>query len=162
MKTKLSLQSLIKKGNFNYVNSNITEELFPAPREIRTNFKLYHFDRYILSEDAIKEMEKDGYSPANIYELLSWGEWNGIDFVVGLCSVARVDGDRRVPYLVRDDSKRNLYLAWWDDGWDSHYRFLAVRNSETSSLESGHLDTLTLENAIKICKENGLKVIKEM
>lgn len=141
-----SLSSLIKKGNLGYVNSNITAELFPAPKIIRNDFKLYHFNKRISSEDAVKEMEKDGYAPANIYELLSWKEWNGTDWVVGLGSVHWVDGDRHVPCLTRGGSERILYLSWWDADWDSDCRFLGVRNSElgSSDTRTGHLETLAL------------------
>lgn len=43
-------------------------------------------------------------------------------------SVAKVNGNRNVPYLNRDDSKRNLNLNWWNDDWNPIYRFLAVRH----------------------------------
>lgn len=138
---KQSLEDLIKKGKFTYVNSSITKENFPQ-EEIRSEkYKLFHFDRSISSEDAISEMTKEGYSPANIYELLSWTEWNDKDWVVGLGSVAEVVGSRRVPYLDRDGSERSLFLTWRDIGWDADCRFLAVR---TSSLETKSSDTEAL------------------
>lgn len=39
------------------------------------------------------------------------------------------DGNRNVPYLNRNADKRNLNLNWFDNDWDSNYRFAAVRNS---------------------------------
>jgi hypothetical protein len=43
-------------------------------------------------------------------------------------SVAKVNGNRNVPYLNRNDAKRNLNLNWWDNDWNGSYRFLAVRH----------------------------------
>ena len=42
-------------------------------------------------------------------------------------SVAKVNSNRNVPYLNRNDSKRNLNLNWWNNDWSPDYRFLAVR-----------------------------------
>lgn len=47
-------------------------------------------------------------------------------------SVAKVNGNRNVPYLNEDDSKRNLNLNWWNDDWNPDYRFLAVRHFHVS------------------------------
>lgn len=51
-------------------------------------------------------------------------------------SVAKVNGNRNVPYLNRNDSKRNLNLNWFDNDWNSDYRFLAVRHSHDFSHHS--------------------------
>lgn len=162
MKTKLSLQTLIKSLKFDWVNSDITKELFPAPKDLRTDFKLYHFDKLISSEDAIIEMQKDGYAPANIYELLEYAKasWNNNDLIVALGTASEVDGDCHVPSLDGDGSERDLDLSWWVGGWSSRFRFLAVRNSETGTLESGPLDTLTLESAIEMVKKGGYVIYK--
>ena len=48
-------------------------------------------------------------------------------------SVGRVNGNRNVPYLNKDGSKRNLNLNRWDNDWNSNYRFLAVRYSRCFS-----------------------------
>lgn len=144
-KTKIpKLSSLIKEKKFDYVNSDITDTLFSVPKEIGTDFKLYHFDRYISSEDAIKEMEKDGYKPANIYELLTWTGWNDNDWVVALGSVGKVDGDRRVPYLDGSGSRRDLHLRWFGLGWDALCRFLGVRNLSSESVVLGDSVPVTL------------------
>jgi len=143
-KTKLSLKSLIKKGNFQYVNSDITPENFPAPKTLREDYKLYHFNEYISSEDAIKKMEKDGYSAANVYELLSWKEWNGTDWVVALGSVAQVRGSRIVAYLDWDDSSRELFLFGFDGVWNDRCRFLAVRNFDSKAVSPLPSEPLTL------------------
>ena len=121
---------------------------------MRGEFKLFHFDRHISSEDVVKEIEKEGYMPANLTELLSYSKdgWNNEDWIIALGSVAKVSGDRGVPYLDRDGAGRSLYLSldWWDRGWNGRCRFLAVRNSnsDTKTLEKAlsPSDTMTLKN----------------
>lgn len=155
----MKLSQLTKK--FDWVNSDITEENFPIEKVRKGDYRLYHFDKPISSEDVLKEMEKEGYSPANIYELLSWRDWNNKDWVVALGSSCVLDGDRHVAYLYRYGSERYVNLYWWSYGWCGGYRFLAVRNLETKKLGTGNLDTLTLEKAIELVKKEGYKVIKE-
>lgn len=151
-----TLAQLIKSKKLDCVDSDITEDNFPAPKEIRTDFKLFHFDRIISSEDAVKEMEKEGYNPANIYELLSWEGWNGNDFVVALGSAPDIDGDRYVPYLHGNNYERYLYLVRLSHGWSAYYSFLGVRKMSSASrtLEPalGVSDALTLGNFIRELK----------
>ena len=128
-KTKIpTLKSLLDSHKFDWVNNDITDKLFPPPQSLRTDFKLYHFNRYISSEDAVAEMAKDGYAPANVYELLSWKNWNDKDCVVALGSVGEVGGGRIVPCLGEGGLRRYLVLYRWSVVWHSRDRFLAVRN----------------------------------
>lgn len=50
----------------------------------------------------------------------------GIDGTAHISS-GQMNGNRYVPILNTNDSKRNLNLNNWDDEWNGHYRFLAVR-----------------------------------
>jgi len=144
MKTKeQSLKSLIDEWKFDYVNFNILTN-FSLPERKYTDYKLFHFDREISSEDAIKEIEKEGYLPANIIELLSWKEWNEKDNVVALGSVAKLRDGRHVVYLGRRGLGRNLSLDWFGCGWDCDDRFLAVRN-----LNLKNSDTLNSSLSLK-------------
>ncbi len=145
------LQALIKKGNFRYVDSDITTANFPDPPVgeasppngqagigVKTDFKLYHFDRLISSDDAIKEMEKEGYRPANLREFLRYTEkeWNGWDAVIALGQTWQ--GSYRysyVPCAWNGRSGRGLSLDWFASGWSALYRFLAVRKD---SPEAAH------------------------
>lgn len=143
-----TFKSLVKPWDFTYINSSI-EDKFTIEEPRSSEYKLYHFDKYISSEDAIKEMEKEGYSPATLSELLSWKDWNKDDLVIALGSGAEVGGYRRVPYLIRDGSERGLDLYYFDGDWYAYCRFLAVRNLssvsktlEKSTLTLGDLDTL--------------------
>lgn len=138
-----ALQLLITAGKYDYVNLNITDENFPVPENfvLGEDPKVFHFNRDISSEDVIKEMDKEGYTPAMIWDILDYGAKNPEEQrkfpIVGLGSVGEVDDDddRHVPVLNRNDSKRYLSLSWWDGGWDAGYRFLGVRKkvSQTSA-----------------------------
>lgn len=118
------LTSLIAPLKFDYVNSNIVDGLFPDPKEISSDYKVFHFNKFISSEEVIKDMTVEGYRPAHAWELLGYAkeEWNNKDWVVALGSVGKVHGNRRVPYLDGDDSERRLSLGWFDCGWGSWRR----------------------------------------
>lgn len=137
MKTNIpKLSKLISSCKFDYSNPNIVDGFFEQPKEISNDYKLFHFDRYISSEDAIKEMQKEGYRPANVWELLKYN-WNNKNWVVALGSVAEVRGVRDVPSLFRDVSERHLHLFDWYGDWGADDRFLAVRNLEIKNSETG-------------------------
>lgn len=147
---------------FNYINSNITEENFPKIKREIKGYKIFHFNKYISSEDVMKEMQKEGYEPATIWELMDFKKWkwNEKDFVVALGSVALFDGGRHVGYLNTDSDGRYVGLYYYDGDWGDYYRFLAVRTvspkSLSSSLTLGNLDTLPNELNI-----NGVVYIKK-
>ena len=155
-----TLASLIKSKKFNWVNSNI-EKNFKLEEVRNTDYKLFHFDKYVSSKYAIKEIENEGYCPANLAELLNWKDWNDKDFVVALGSVSQVVGSRFVAYLYGSGAERGLDLDWFDCGWGVLCRFLAVRNStlKPSEISSG---PLTLKSAISLCKKEGYQVSKIM
>jgi hypothetical protein len=45
--------------------------------------------------------------------------------------VAKINGNRNVAYLNRNDSKRKLNLNWFDNDWNDICRFPAVRYYQT-------------------------------
>jgi hypothetical protein len=132
-----TVQEMIKAGNYDWTNSNITEKHFPLPTELKgkkveVSSKLFHFNRPIGSKDAISEMDKAGYRPATLAELLVLGEAHPElqkEFpIVALGSVWRdVSDDRRVPVLGFGGYERRLGLRWFGLGWNDSYRFLGVR-----------------------------------
>lgn len=144
----MTLQNIIKKLKFAYVSPDITDANFPLEK-IRGEIKLFHFKEYMTSEEVINAMDKDGYVPANLYELLAYAKngWDNAKLVIALGSVWQVSGGFRfVPGLGGDAGGRDLRLGRFDVGWGSDYRFAAVRKyqkSETTTL-STDLDTLTL------------------
>jgi len=133
----MSLDAMILAGNYDWKNDDITAKRFPIVGTGRVEFEdtLFHFDRDISLEDAIKEIvsadKANPWQPAKIENTLAYGAKNPEEQrrypIVGLGSVAEVDGFRFVPDLDRDDSRRRLDLDWFGLGWDADYRFLAVR-----------------------------------
>ncbi len=129
-----SLNELITLGKYDWVDENITDVNFPIPEGFAFGLepKLYHFNRYISSRNVIKEMEKDGFRPATIWDLLDYGAKNPElqrQFpIVALGSVEQMDSLRRVAYFSRRGVARILVLSWFEDDWPGQFRFLAVRN----------------------------------
>ena len=133
----LSLEEMIEAGKYDWVNSDITAKRFPIKSKgaDEWEFKMFHFDRNISSENAIAGIQADDvanpWQPAGIEHLLTYGKNNPEEQrkypIVGLGSVGGVDGLRFVPCLSGDGSGRGLGLGWWGGGWGAHYRFLAVR-----------------------------------
>ena len=125
----------IKRGKYDWVNSNLMEEKFPvtADQVGEWEWKLFRFRRRrkIFSGDAILLVEKDGFEPAQIGHILTFGEINPEEQrkypIIGLGSVAKVYLDRSVPVLWADCDGRGLGLGWFDHSWHSNYRFLGVR-----------------------------------
>ncbi len=129
-----TLQEMIVAGKYDWKDSNVTEKNFPKVSGDKNVFcKLFHFNRSISSKEAIAEMDKTGYRPATLFELLALGaKYPGLQHqfpIVALDSVLTgVDGDRRVPPCLRVCGWRELGLVWSDRDWSDDYRFLAVRN----------------------------------
>lgn len=132
-----TLQEMINAGNYACVNSDITDKNFPIPPEmtgkkVEVSAKLFHFNRPISSEDAISEMDKAGYRPATLAELLALGEAQPElqrQFpIIALGSVwHHAYGYRRVPCLDVGGVEREFNLGWFGRDWVAGCRFLAVR-----------------------------------
>jgi hypothetical protein len=132
-----TVQEMINAGKYGWTNDNITEKHFPLPTELNgkkvsVSTKLFHFNRPINSQDAIKEMDKAGYRPATLAELLALGEKQPElqkEFpIVALGSIwTDALGDRDVPFLDVYGLERRLSLYWFDFDWYDGCRFLAVR-----------------------------------
>lgn len=131
----LTLEQMIANGKYNWKNDDITSKKYPiADKTKRTaHMELFHFDRDISSEKAVKEMEKAGFRPATIEELLTLGE-NQPELqrqfpIIALGSVAGFSFGRSVPYLGSGGGDRNLGLNYWAGGWNADVRFLGVRKN---------------------------------
>lgn len=94
--------------------------------------KLYHFGTEMSSEDVVSAMDKDGFRPATLRELLAYTVKNPDEqrkyAIVGLGSFWSHGDNRGVPYLGLSGYERRLLLDWWGR-WDGYCRFLAVRKS---------------------------------
>ena len=141
------LAQVIAGKKFDYVNDDIVKHFSATEVPENTEYKLYHFNKNMTSEEVIEVIKKDGYCPANISELLEWKEWNKKDCVVGLGSVAEVYGSRRVPCLYEVGSGRRLDLRWFGNNWGPTVRFLAIHNSQTLSTQKSDLSTNALQGS---------------
>ena len=139
-----SLEDLIKGGNYDWFNDDITAKRFPINGTgiEEFEFDLFHPNRSISSESAITEMEKSDdpdrpWMPAEIAHLLVFGEaFPDLQRkfpIIALGFVAEVDGRRLVPCLNEGDSKRRLRLNWFVSDWLDYYRFLRVRRKVSAA-----------------------------
>ena len=128
-----SLDAMVRAGRYDYVDSDITEKHFPVmsgPQNV--SIELVHFDRVMSSDDVFSELDRKGFRPATLPEILSFGakypEKQREFPVVALGSVRRDgSGSREVPYLWSGAVGRGLSLDWLVGRWGSYYRFAAVR-----------------------------------
>lgn len=132
-----TVEQVIADSNYDWKNDDITSQHFPVSPEMigkkaEVSAKLFHFNCDISSDDVISEMDKAGYRPATLMELLVLGflfpELQRQFPIVALGSVwhsARVT--RHVPCLDVSGIKRKLNLLWFDGVWFAHYRFLGAR-----------------------------------
>jgi hypothetical protein len=130
----ISLKDRINRGKYDWVTSHITEERFPIDvlADYSAEYKLFHFNRPIFSEDVIKEMEKEDFQPGTLAELLVLGETRPElqrQFpIVALGSVCLTStGFHDVPILESFGQWRKLRLGCFEIKWHPMYRFLAVR-----------------------------------
>ena len=132
-----TVEQAITDGNYDWKNDDIIVKNFPISPEmigkkVEVTTKLFHFNCDISSNDVISEMDKGGYRPATLMELLALGtlfpELQRQFPIVALGSAWRdVDNLRYVPFLGVDASRRRLYLYLFDDDWLTICCFLGVR-----------------------------------
>ena len=95
---------------FNYFWYHLTRKYIRnKDKSLISEVEIFHFGKKMTSEEVIAELDKKGYEPASIYELLEYAEkdWNGKDLVVALGSVWRdLRGHRRVPDLDGGSGRR--------------------------------------------------------
>lgn len=156
---KHSLNNLIKKAKFDWVNPNITDKKFSDDEVFSKNVEIFHFNKELTSEQVIEKFKEKGYRPANIRELVWYASngWNRKFLVIALGSVWRGLHDRLVPCLWIGGGERHLSLDWYDFGWGADYRFAGVK--EVASEPLGTLDT-SLEKRVKSLEENMEKIKK--
>ena len=130
----LSVEDMVKLGKYDWTNSDITSEHFPVTRQGKSEVEveLVHFDRVMSSNDVLRELDKQGYRPADLRELLDFGaaypEEQRKYPIAALGSVWQLpNGRRRVADLVGSAGYRGLGLDWLEDDWNEFWRFLAVR-----------------------------------
>lgn len=131
----IPVEEAVKTGKFGWSNENITSENFPQPKNGQKTEKevfVFHFGKRMSSETVIAEMQKAGYRPATIWDLIGLAiEEPNLQRsfpIVALSSVCALGCRRDVPYLYVAGLGRGLSLRYFGNDWDDGYRFLAVRN----------------------------------
>ncbi|MBI2645119.1 hypothetical protein HYW94_03020 [Candidatus Uhrbacteria bacterium] len=117
------------------VNDSITATNFPlvvdkAKGNETREVVVAHFNRYMSSEEVVDILNKLGYRPGTFEELIAFGaDHPEVQRSVALGTVVSLDGERHVSCLSSSSSDRYLDRGWFDNDWNSVYRFLAVRMS---------------------------------
>ena len=130
----MSVEDAVKLGRYDWANSDITSRNFPTKRTGKADLtiKFMQFNRAISTEDALRELDRMGYRPAELHEILAFGEkYPDVQREFPIVALGSVwqgrDGGRGVPCLSRSGSGRVLHLDWIGDDWNGICRFAAVR-----------------------------------
>ena len=130
-----SVEAGVEAGHYEYVSPNIKSYNFPTKRTGTTEVvvELIHFKFGLSSNQVLRELDKMGYRPVDLHELLAFGEKYpkvqrkfpiaalGSIYRYGFCA-------NYAPYLGVNSlgSRRVLNLIWvWVD-WSTSYRVAAV------------------------------------
>jgi len=129
----LTLEQMIALGQYDWKNDDITSARFLVKGEGKNEVvaEIVKYESGMSSEAVLADLDKKGFRPATIEELLAFGaaflELQRKFPIVALGSVASIGGYRYVAYLHGSDSRRGLRLNWFDSVWYAVCRFLAVR-----------------------------------
>jgi len=124
-----SVEDGVEAGHYDWVNSNITSEYFPTERKGTTEIevKLIHFNRIISTVEALCELDRMGYRPAEFHELLAFGEkYQEIQREFHILALGSVLRNRCVLDLSGGNSRRYLNLLV-EYNYGENCRFAAVR-----------------------------------
>jgi len=133
-----TVDELVKACKFDWANSNINSVNFPNPAGGTTGdqeLALFYFSKTMSSDAVSADMDKEGYEPATIWDLLALAQKEPNlqrQFpIIAMKSVWR-DSDRRrcVPCLYGGAPGRGLSLSYLDDVWSDGCRFLARRKCQ--------------------------------
>jgi hypothetical protein len=136
-----TIEQAVADGNFRWKNGDINSKNFPVPPEmigkkVEVSAKLFNFNYDIGAEGVISEMEKAGYRPARVRELLALRYLipepreqspiialgsSYLDIFMGPC-VPSIISD----FLV-DGIRCELNLFWRGGEWDHRCHFLGIR-----------------------------------
>ena len=72
---EMNLEEVVREGRYSRVNPNINSKNFPPTRKgkVALNIVLIHLGRRISPKAALDELERIGYRPADLLELLVFG-----------------------------------------------------------------------------------------
>lgn len=128
-----SIEEGIKAGCYDWVSSKIIDSKFAVVRQgiKEVSILFLHFNKLISTDSVLKELQRKGYQPANLQELLSIGEhFPDIQrqfSIVALGSIYRSAGDiTYAPCLSSCHLWRALYTYRTEGPWDEFSRFAVV------------------------------------
>ena len=128
------LAKMIEAGRYDSVHPAVTAKHFPiaGQGQRETAVEIFHFNRVMSSDQVIAELDRVGYRPAQIEELLAIGakkpELQRQFPIIALGSRWRDSyGYRHIPCLDGWGGGRELGIYWFERDWYGHCRFLAVR-----------------------------------
>ena len=132
-----TIEQVISDSNHDWENDDINSKNFPISSEmigkrVDVSAKLFNFNRSIKSKDVISEMDKAGFRPAVLMELLVLGllfpKLQKEFPIIALGSVW--DGIRDVcyvPSLIVGVFGCELNLSRLNSDWSARCRFLGVK-----------------------------------
>ncbi|NTW27140.1 MAG: hypothetical protein HGA36_02350 [Candidatus Moranbacteria bacterium] len=128
-----NVEEMVEITMHEWANEDITSEHFLNIRgkSAEVSVELIHFNRSILSDDALLEMSAMGYRAANMQEFLAFGaKYPDLQRkfpIVGLGSVWHSEDSHLVAYMSWGASGRYLHLWHLDLVWGDGCRFAAVK-----------------------------------
>lgn len=131
----LGADRLVATNRFNWKNDDVSSAHFPVERKgVReATVELYEFDRTVTGEEAMAQIEADGYINEDLPTLLTFGKEYPIEQlrrpIVALGSRWQGSGDWNVAYLGRHGDERGLSLHSLRYDFNPRYRFLVSSKS---------------------------------
>lgn len=116
---------------YGYVNPYITNENFPSKKigQKKVKMKIFHFNEEMSPKNIAQEMDKQGYRPAKIHELLALAlehpYLQRYFWIVAYGSFFHVRDGFGAPYLAWQSGPR-VDADDFGDKWPTDYYFLAV------------------------------------
>jgi hypothetical protein len=132
---EISIEEAVKKLSSHYDRKSpkITSRNFPTNRKGRVDIalELIQLNRAISTNMVIREIDKSGYRPAEIRELLAFGEsYPKVQYeccIAALGSIWKSQYSCYVPYFYRDGLKRNIGIRWIEHEWQKLSQFAVVQ-----------------------------------
>lgn len=137
----MNLFDLIKLKRFDEVNKDIVLGNAKFPNDTlrvkdQKSFQLFKISTQTTSfDEVVALMDKNGFLPANIYELLFWSGWDGKSTVIAPGSFVELEDKGYVPCMSLDYfsepgryySMRRLCLLDRNREWKGEMFFLGVK-----------------------------------
>lgn|GEM_PF-1664307 len=128
-----SVTQMLKAGNYDHVDEEITDEnlLNEGTGKTSTDLILFHRDKKECSQELVDELDLIGWRPIVNAELLAIGEQYPElqrEFsIVALGQIERYSGHQYVPCLSGSNSWRLIEYVPFNFGWSRDCRFGFVR-----------------------------------